>query len=413
MRPNRLLLLLGPGLLIAATGVGAGDLAGGAFAGSKLGTTVLWAVALGAAIKYVLTEGLARWQLATGQTLLEGAITHLGPVFRSAFLAYLIIWSYVVGSALVSASAIGAMALFPGWFGESARLVWGLLHSATAAALVWWGGYRRFEAVMSTCVAVMFVTVIGAVVWSGPNLVEIARGLLVPSIPDYRAPDGSAQGVAWTLGLMGGVGGTLTVLCYGYWIRERGRTTPADLPMTRVDLGVAYALTAVFGMCVVILAAGIDLEGRGARLVVELANALEDKAGPGARWVFLVGGWAALFSSLLGVWQAAPYLFADALRRAAQPTKIDTTRPAYRGFLVALAVVSLVGLSFRFEAVIRLNVVFGAFVMPLLAALLLYLLNHPRCLPERSQRNRWWTNAALAGTIAFFVYQSVVPLFLG
>ena len=45
------LAVIGPGILISATGVGAGDLAAGAFAGSKLGVAVLWAVLLGAFIK--------------------------------------------------------------------------------------------------------------------------------------------------------------------------------------------------------------------------------------------------------------------------------------------------------------------------------------------------------------------------
>jgi Mn2+/Fe2+ NRAMP family transporter len=36
-----LVTLIGPGLLVAATDVGAGDLATGAFAGTKLGVTVL------------------------------------------------------------------------------------------------------------------------------------------------------------------------------------------------------------------------------------------------------------------------------------------------------------------------------------------------------------------------------------
>ena len=58
---------------MAATGVGAGDLATGAFTGSALGTAVLWAVLAGAALKYALNEGLARWQLVTGETLLEAA----------------------------------------------------------------------------------------------------------------------------------------------------------------------------------------------------------------------------------------------------------------------------------------------------------------------------------------------------
>ena len=73
-RPSRLsiIAIIGPGLLVAATGVGAGDLATGAIVGSKLGVAVLWAVVLGAILKFVLTEGLARWQLVTRDTILEG-----------------------------------------------------------------------------------------------------------------------------------------------------------------------------------------------------------------------------------------------------------------------------------------------------------------------------------------------------
>lgn len=58
---NRLLLIIGPGILVAATGVGAGDLATGAFTGNKLGLAVLWAVVAGAGMKFVLNEGLAGW----------------------------------------------------------------------------------------------------------------------------------------------------------------------------------------------------------------------------------------------------------------------------------------------------------------------------------------------------------------
>lgn len=65
---------LGPGILVAATGIGAGDLATATLTGNKLGVTVL----IGAFLKFVINEGLARWQLATSETLLEGAILRLG-----------------------------------------------------------------------------------------------------------------------------------------------------------------------------------------------------------------------------------------------------------------------------------------------------------------------------------------------
>ena len=97
-----LFALILPGLLVAATGVGAGDLATASFAGSLLGNGILWAAVLGAFLKFVVNEGLARWQLATGNTLIEGAVDKFGRVFGWLFLPYLFIWSFFVASALMS-----------------------------------------------------------------------------------------------------------------------------------------------------------------------------------------------------------------------------------------------------------------------------------------------------------------------
>lgn len=60
---------VGPGLLLAASGIGAGDVVVAAVTGMRFGLTLLWAVVLTVALKYVITEALARWQLATGETI--------------------------------------------------------------------------------------------------------------------------------------------------------------------------------------------------------------------------------------------------------------------------------------------------------------------------------------------------------
>lgn len=69
--------LVAPGILVAATGVGAGDLIFASFAGSNIGLTIVWAAVVGAGLKWLLTEGLARWQMATDSTLIEGSVRHL------------------------------------------------------------------------------------------------------------------------------------------------------------------------------------------------------------------------------------------------------------------------------------------------------------------------------------------------
>ena len=83
----RLMSVLGPGILMAATGAGAGDLIAASPGGSALGLTILWAAIAGAVLKGGLNEGVARWQMATGTTLLEGWSGIQAGGFNGCFLS--------------------------------------------------------------------------------------------------------------------------------------------------------------------------------------------------------------------------------------------------------------------------------------------------------------------------------------
>ncbi|MEQ8785327.1 MAG: Nramp family divalent metal transporter [Pirellulaceae bacterium] len=424
-KPLRLLALIGPGLLVAATGVGAGDLSTGAFTGSKLGLAVLWAVVLGAFFKFVLNEGLARWQLATKDTLLEGAVHHLGRPVRWIFLVYLLAWSFLVGAALMSAVGVTGHALFPlfgnvlpgswlptsltGWTAaQGDKIVYGMLHSAVAAAIIRFGGYRWFERVMGVCIAVMFVVVLGTAIALQPPLVDVAQGLFL-----FRIPKSDFDGLGWTIALMGGVGGTVTVLCYGYWIREEGREGVEALKTCRIDLATGYIMTALFGMAMLVIGSQLPtLEGKGATLMVQLADQVELKLGsigPTARWAFLIGAWGAVFSSLLGVWQSVPYLFADFWNMARwregefDRQQVDTRGLPYRGYLWGIATVPILGLMIGdFQDVQKANAIVGALFIPMLAGVLLILNGRAKWVGER-YRNKPATVVVLVAVLLFFL----------
>ncbi len=53
---------IGPGLLLAATGIGVGDMVSSTIAGAEYGLTLVWALVAGVLIKFAITEGAARWQ---------------------------------------------------------------------------------------------------------------------------------------------------------------------------------------------------------------------------------------------------------------------------------------------------------------------------------------------------------------
>jgi len=413
MNAKLMLRSLGPGILVAATGVGAGDLATASFAGSALGLAVLWAVLLGTFFKFVLNEGLTRWQLATGSTLLEGCVERLGRPVLWIFLVYLLIWSYFVAAALMGAVGVTCHAIYP--LSDSAsqdKIVYGVLHSLLAVALVQIGGYRLFEKVMSFCIAIMFVVVLTTAVALRPDLNEFFRGLFVPQI--------AADGAAWTIALIGGVGGTVTVLCYGYWIRVEGRTTVDELKTCRIDLATGYAATALFGLAMVVIGNSLgELPGGGATLVVEMALKLEaafGNAGQLARWAFLAGAWGAVFSSVLGVWQSIPYLFADLWRMRGgerHHEKVDTRGLAYRGYLYAIALIPIAGMaSGDFRLLQQTYAVVGAAFIPMLAVVLLVLNGRAAWVGSR-YKNSWITVAILAGLLLFFAYAALLDIRAG
>ena len=409
-RPQRTVLkLLGPGLLLAATGIGGGDLATASFVGDMLGTSVLWAAVVAAFLKYVVTEGLTRWQLATGDTLLEGVAHRLGRGVIAVFLLYLLLWSFFVGSAQMSANGVTLHALIPAFAdARTGKIVFGVLSSLAGLALVLLGGYRMFEIAMRVCIGTMFVIVVITAVVLWPGTSAVITGLLVPRIPAV-----GAEAVVWTVALIGGLGGTLTVLSYGYWLREEGRTAPEDLPGCRLDLGASYAMTAIFGIAMMIIGSTIHVQGEGTALLVALSDRLGVALGPVGKWLFLFGTFGAVFSSLLGVWQAAPYLFADCWRLtfAAPGSRVvvDTRAAPYRVFLVVLAVVPMIGLFSSFREVQKLYTVIGAYVFPLLALVLLVFNGRAAWVGARF-KNRPLTVLALLGVLIFFSWLALANI---
>ncbi len=295
-QPSRtpLFALILPGLLVAATGVGAGDLFAASLAGSKLKLAILWAAPAGVILKWTLNEGIARWQLATGTTLLEGWSQRLGRWMEWAFFAYLLIWSLVVGGALITACGVAGNSIFQSIVevGDSntSKIVWGIIHSLAGLALVWWGGFKLFERLMAASVAVMFVCVLlTAALLPGrdlsntplegtvaPTWGEVFAGFIPGPIPE--------QGLGWFLGVLGGVGGTVTLLSYGYWIREAGRTGPQAIRDCRIDLGVAYGLTAFFGVAMMIIGSIVPLDGQGPETARALSSTLHSVLGPAGQW---------------------------------------------------------------------------------------------------------------------------------
>lgn len=395
--------LIGPGLVVAATGVGAADLVATLIAGSRFGYALLWAVVLGCVLKVVLVEGAGRFSLATGRTIYEGW-SSLGRWTTWYFGPYIVVWGFVYGAAAMAGTGLALASLLPG-----PVTLWGIVSGLLGLALVWAGRYELFEKTLGVLVLLMFVTMVGAAVLTLPNLGEVLGGL-APSLPPGSAIP--------AISVAGGVGGTITLAAYGYWLREKGWSTPQFMRVMRLDNGVAYLVTGLFVVATLVVGAELLFSAQiavaqGDQGLLDLARVLQDRYGEVAGTVFLVGFWAAAMSSLVGVWNGVSLMFADFVGHVRGLPDDDPARRSggrwYQAYVLWLTFPPMIMLFLGQPVwLIVAYTVLGAFFMPFLAVTLLWLLNTDRT--PAAWRNRLLSNVLMGLCAVFFVVLCVVDL---
>jgi Mn2+/Fe2+ NRAMP family transporter len=388
---------IGPGIVVAATGVGAGDLVATLIAGSNFGYTLLWAAVIGCLVKISLAEACGRWHLATGRTLFDGWAS-IGSWTTWFFAIYAVIWGFVYGAAAMSSSALPLQALFPDVMGLE---WWGIACGLVGLVFVWFNKYSVFEKVMTVLVGVMFVVTVYLAIRVTPNLGDAFAGLL-PVLPDEK------DSVLNTLGLIGGVGGTITLAAYGYWVNAKGWTNTGWMKVMRLDNRVAYATTGIFVVAMLFVGAELLHSANvaiasGDKGLIQLGDILEQQYGTATGKLFLIGFFATSFTSLIGVWHGVSLMFADFLarrrgEREARGDELASGRResswAFRAYLLWLTFPPMI-LLFQDEP-FRLIIIYGvlgAAFMPFLALTLMWLLNSSRT--PREWRNGNLSNGML------------------
>ena len=393
---------LGPGVVMATSGIGASDIVAATVGGATYGLALLWALAMGAFFKFVLSEGLARWQLATGSTALEGWAHQLPRWVLVLFAGYLVLWAVAVSGALISGCGLAIENIT----GGAVARTWGSVAQATAVFVLIWSAHSGAIArVMKPLIVLMFVSIVACAALTFHEPLAVLRGLFVPTIP--------RGGGTYVLSLIGGIGGSLTLLSYNYLLRDEGKVDPRNLRAVRLDLATAYIFTAIFGLSVMLIAhrvfhsAGIAITDREA--VSRMAGALSALTGSAGFYIYSIGFWAAVLASLVGVWQTIPSVFADCyslLRRMPPNERKAATQPGSPPYRSALLFMALASVPFAFLdrplLIVIAFTVLGSLFIPFLAATLLYLNNRVGfTAPLRS--NRLATNIVLSLILVLFL----------
>src|SRR5215472_14112967 len=217
---------IGPGLILAASIVGTGELINTTSLGAKAGFALLWLILLSCVIKVFVQVELGRYEITHGKTTLAAFNTLPGPRLGACWLCWLYMFMLLATQAQIAAmeGTVGQAAhmAFPGAsqavanaFGRinpawgtflqtRQEYFWASLTTLAAVALLLSGGYHRLERVTTVLVAAvtLFTVVsVGILQWTSfrISLANLESGLTL-------AVPGAAVALAFSAFGITGVG---------------------------------------------------------------------------------------------------------------------------------------------------------------------------------------------------------------
>jgi len=416
---------IGPGMVLAASIVGSGELIATTTLGAQAGYTALWVVILSCLCKPVIQGELGRYTIATGQTGLEALNQLPGPrLWRVNWLVWA--WALMVAGTQLQVGAMygGVSQVMHLVVPAIPVTVWVLVFFAITLALLLGGGYARVEGIAMVKVGLFtLLTALAALVlirmprffsWG-----EVAEGLR------FQLPP---AGLGMAVAVFGITGVGATELCmYPYWCVEKGYaqfTGPRDgtrareqrargwIRVMHFDILVSMFIYTAATVAFYLLGAGV-LHGMGlvpasSDMIPVLSNLYTQTLGGWALGVFYVGAIATLYGTVFAATAAHSRLFADMCRLGGAFEADDLARRiAYRKAFVVLLSIAPVTAFLTIASPVTM-VMFGgivqALMLPVVGIGAIYLRH--RLLPREIA-------PSLPTTIALWVTTAVILILMG
>jgi len=344
-----LLTVIGPGIVVAGSVMGSGELINTPVQAAKFGFVLLWVALLSCVIKYFLQVEIGRHAMVHGRTTHQALNICPGPKYRqTSWIGIIYMGGYLV-SCLTIPGMIGALAgmmhseiplspLISRIGGEPVHNLnnqsiawWGAILVLLSIILLWKGVYRHLEVLIAILVGVFSVSVAVALIMIQASEYRITLNEVLSGLT-FSFGDTPKLAAYAVISLMGALGATANELfMYPYWILEKGYNRQlgdrADATWSqrarqwvhaiRIDSGVATGLatlmTAAFFLlgCAILHRQGIVPEGLN--VVETISQVYTESFGPWSRYVFLIGAFATLFSTVLVATAASGRMFGDFL----------------------------------------------------------------------------------------------------
>jgi manganese transport protein len=418
---------LGPGLIISANIVGSGELIVTTKLGAKVGFTLLWFIIFGCVIKVFLQVELGRYSISKGKTALDAMNSVPGPRFKVSWL----VWCWVIMFVATFFQVSGMVGALIGVFrmggvsiADSAIV---LCIVGSCAIMLFIGRYQFVERFATTMVAIFTIFTICAVFslnWTdyGIKASDLLEGLSF-DLPDSTTTAFAAFGVI-------GVGAS-ELIFYPIWCLEKGygrHVGPNDgseawkeraqgwMHVLRCDAWVSMVIytgaTVAFYLLGAAVLHGKGLEVSNTDLMPTLSNIYSESFGNPGLWIFIVGAFIVLYSTVF-ISTASNARLATDLARLLKVGRLDT--PEQKAKAVKLASVLIPVLYFIFytaipEAVtlVLIGALAQALMLPFLCFAALYFLyrdTEPGLTPGRVWIILLWISSLMMASVG--VYQLI------
>jgi manganese transport protein len=393
---------IGPGMVLAASIVGSGELIATTTLGAQAGYSALWVVLLSCISKPVIQAELGRYTIATGKSGLEALNQLPGP--RALGVNWLVwAWAAMVGATLLQVGAMygGVSQVMNLLMPAVPVTAWVLVFLIVTLALLLGGGYGRIEGIAMVKVALFtMLTVLAALI-----LIRMPRFFswtdAAGGLRFHLPPAGLGMAVA-VFGITGV--GASELFMYPYWCVEKGYaqfTGPRDasggwlrrargwVRVMHFDITVSLIIYTAATVAFYLLGAGVlhgmALVPAASDMIPVLSNLYTQTLGGWALWVFYLGAVATLYGTVFAATAAHSRLFADMWRLMGRFDAEDQKRRlTLRNRFVVLLTIVPVTLFLTIQSPVKM-VMFGGIVqsmmLPALGIGALYL-RHRKLPPE-------------------------------
>lgn len=395
----------GPGIIIALTWLGAGDVVDMGVAGSNYGYSLMWVLVGALVFRFVFVSLIARYQLcnARGETVLDG-LTRLHRLYAPALFAAAVLMGHVYGSYM----SVGVGEACRNVFGFGQVWHWSLACNAVAFVLIFQPAYRRLERVFLFFLAVLSVSFLGTALWVGINPQGVVEGLFSVEMPGQH---GRFDPMLVAIAMIGAVGGSLMNLVYPYFLEAKGWRGPQYLRVQRYDFLFAIAVMILLNLSVWTLGAELLFPDQHIRTMDDLPRLLSTVLGPGGRLLFYAGIFSAVYTSIIGHAAGLAYLGSHAWLRSrtpvGEPIQADyRAHPMYRAIAVWCCFSPLVWTLPGMPDFVALTLVANSaqvILLPLLAGGIWWITASPRFIGA-AHRTRAWENIVMAFLFVLAIY---------